>query len=82
MLKEKAAVGTQAKNAVWISRVEAREAMRKLAERARWFNQSLRRGNLEIKRKAALLRRKYKKVGVIVKPAAAHKIVRVNARSH
>ena len=56
--------------------------MRKLAERARWFNQSLRRGNLEIKRKAARLRRKYKKVGVIVNFAAAHKIVRVNARNH
>ncbi len=55
--------------------------MRKLAEGARWFNQALRRGKLVIKRKAARLRRKYKKVGVIVKPAAAHKIVRVNVRS-
>lgn len=82
MLKEKAAAGAQAKKVVKISCAKAREAMRKLAETARWFNQSLRRGKLEIKRKAAQVRRKYKKVGVIVKPAAAHKIARVNARSH
>jgi len=56
--------------------------MRKLAEGARWFNQAFSHGKLVIKRKAARLRRKYKKVDIIVKPAAADKIMRVNARSH
>ena len=82
MLKEKATAGTQAKKVVKVSRAQAREAMRKLAEGARWFNQAFSHGKLVIKRKAARLRRKYKKVDIIVKPAAAHKIVRVNARSH
>lgn len=82
MLKEKATAGTQAKKVVKVSRAKAREAMRKLADGAQCFIQTLRRGKLEIKRKAARLRRKYKKVGIMVKLAAAHKIMRVNARSH
>lgn len=81
MLKEKAAAGTQAKKVVKVSRDEAREAIRKLAEGGRCFIQALRRGKLVIKRKAAQVRRKYKKVGIIVNFAAAHKIVRVIARS-